>query len=274
MLLFLLFTVLAPGLQAQDILSFSGKITDARGYPVEYAAVGIPGKNIGTFSAADGTFTLQLPTGEGDTLHISHVSYEETRIPVAKLCEYNEPIAMQARELAEVVVYNGEKRPGKLAGRGTRIPGAVTMWSISDIGCEIGSIIETDKVFEVREIEFRVRSNSIGGAKFSVNIYRAVEETGEFHSTLCTPLYIEVPLCNEWQDIIASFGENVVMEPGRYFVSVMFVGCEEPAEIAPADSRILFPLYMKRSYKRGAVLAELEECPVNMGLVVRGYEYR
>ena len=270
----LLFAVLATNLQAQEMFTFSGKVVNASGEAVEYASIGVPGKNIGTFSATDGTFSLLLPAGFADTLYAGHVSYEAVKIPAAELPGSGEPIIMTERVLGEVVVYDGEKREGRLAGRGMRVAGAATMWDTSNIGCEIGSVVETDRLFEVREVEFRVRSNSIGGARFSVNIYRAVEETGEFLNTLCTPLYIDIPLCSERLDIVASFSENVVIEPGRYFVSIMFVACDETTEASSAGGRIYFPLYMKRSYKRSAIMAGIEECPVNMGLVVRGYEYR
>ena len=273
-ILFVFILSLVISVQAQDGFVFSGRITGDDGTPVEYASIGVPGKNIGTFTATDGTFSLLLPAGVSDTLHISHVSYEAVKIPAALLQQRDTVIAMQAKGLSEVVIYNGKKKRAELAGNGMRIPGAATMWSVGSIGCEIGSVIETKRVFEVQEIRFKIRSNRVAGAKMSVNIYKADESTGNFLNTLYTPVYVDIPLSDKKQEVGIEVTRPIVIEPGRYFVSIMFIDYDRDSISDTEESgRIYFPLYMKQSYIRNGVMEELDPIPVNMGLVIKGYEY-
>ena len=272
-ILFIFLLSLVGNITAQEGFVFSGKIVGDNGTPVEYATIGIPGKNIGSFTATDGTFALHIPARFSDTLHISHVSYKTVEVATMLLPQCDTVITMRAKALHEVVVYDGEKRRATLAGNGMHIPGAATMWSVVNIGCEIGSVIETDKVFEVREIKFKVRSNNIHGAKFSVNIYKTDEASSEFHNTLCTPVYIDIPVNESKQEINIELDESILVEQGRYFVSIKFVDYDRSAPGSEAG-RIYFPLYLKKSYIRNGIMDTPESIAVNMGLAVKGYEYR
>jgi hypothetical protein len=64
----------------------------------------------------------------------------------------------------------------------------------------------------------------------------------------------------------------LLIEPGIYFVSLMLVDCACSVDVA--NAAIHFPLYMKKSYMRKGIGCGLEKGPVNMGLEVRGIEYR
>ena len=61
-----------------------GRIINQDGVSIEYVAVGIPGKGIGTISSADGVFELEIPEGETDSLEFQHVSYLTGRIPASE----------------------------------------------------------------------------------------------------------------------------------------------------------------------------------------------
>jgi hypothetical protein len=57
--------------------SLSGFVTDPAGKPVAYASVRNPNRQVFVYSGTDGRFALQ---GElGDSLTISHISYQNTK---------------------------------------------------------------------------------------------------------------------------------------------------------------------------------------------------
>ena len=263
----------AAGCVAQSRVIIQGRITNTDGTAVEYATIGIPGKGSGTLSSADGTFILDTEACGSDTLVVSHVSYEEIKVTVNELLDMAGNVVMKARELREAVVYSGKRKKAVLAGKGMKIPGAATMFTIANKGCEIGSMVEAERVFELHEISFKVRSNSITGARFSVNIYKENEQTGEFNNTLCKPIYLDIPVNAGKQEITVEVKERVAIEPSRYFVSLMFVDYKN-ADKTAHTGRIYFPLYLKSSCTRKGVMHSLEQIPVNMGLSLKGVEYR
>lgn len=269
----ILFTILAfcaVSTTAQNSVTINGKIIDEEGKAVEYATIGIPGTESGTLSGIDGCFTLTLPQYCNDTIIITHVSYNEKRIPAAVYRSHADTlsITMQPRQLRELIVYNGKRKRGKLMGKGMRIAGAVTEWNVSHIGCEVGSVISTDKVFEVREIKFKVLSNSLKGVKFSVNIYKANEEKSEFTGITAKPIYIDITTCQSKKEYTIEPEEDIYLEPGTYYVSLKLVDAERSE---PQEGQILFPLYLKSSYIRKGPVEELEKIPMNLGLQVKGH---
>ena len=270
-LLFALFAIIATTAQSQQRTTISGKVVDADGKAVEYATVGIAGKRSGTLTGIDGLFALDVTDANDDTLLITHVSYENVRIPVDRLQRNAEEcIIMDAKQLAEAVIYSGKRKSARLAGKGMRVPAAATKMTSKNIGNEIGSIVETKRLFEVQEIEFKVAYNSLKDARFSINIYMADSTDGLFCSALCKPVYVDIPTSTEKQEIHVAVDERVILDAGRYFVSVMLVDYAKHAKAG----HILFPLYLKSSYIRNGIMDELESIPVNMGLTVKGVEFR
>lgn len=193
-----------------------------------------------------------------------------------------------AKALPEVVIYSGKKKSKKLANKGMRVAGTRTAWTPENIGQEIGSVVETDNTFQVQEISFNVMSNGIAGLKLSINIYALDEEKMQYCNVMHTPMNIDVPLCTDKKKLTVSPTEQLFLVPGRYFVAVKMVDCdasvkEEWSDNAKWDNKkrynmskqsIHFPLYLKSSYTRKGIADELEKVPVNLGLTVKGVEYR
>ena len=271
-LLLLLFFVIT--ITAQSKTTITNKIVSESGDVIEYATIGIPSKKIGTLSDANGVFTLNIDAETSDTLVIRHVSYEEKRISITECLNTTDNIVMQTKQLDEMVVYNGKRKKALFANKGMNIAGGKTEMTITHKGFEVGSMIETKRVFELQEISFNVHSNNILGAKFSVNIYRQNEATGEFTNTLYKPIYFDIPVNSNKQEIKIKVTENVIIQPGTYFVSIMFVDYDNSNNETEQHNSINFPLYLKSSYTRKGIMNELESIPINMGLSLKGIEYR
>lgn len=190
--------------------------------------------------------------------------------------------------LPEAVVYSGKKKSKKLANKGVRVAGARTAWTPDNLGQEIGSVVETDNMFQVQEILFNVMSNGIAGLKLSINIYALNEEKMQYCNIMHTPMYVDVPMRSAKQELTAYPTEQLFLAPGRYFVAVRMADCDATVKgqwndndkwdnkkrYSMSKQSIHFPLYLKSSYTRKDSADELEKIPVNMGLTVKGVEYR
>ncbi len=77
----LLSCLLPTGLRAQDKITLSGKVTDADGMPVPQANVAVENTTTGTYTDANGAYTLQLARGK-HTLVVSFVGYQTVKASV------------------------------------------------------------------------------------------------------------------------------------------------------------------------------------------------
>lgn len=186
--------------------------------------------------------------------------------------------AQETKELNELVVIAGKKKHKKLLGTGMKISGGATSFTPDKTGYEVGSIIKTKHPFEIEEIMFGVLSNSIEGAILGVEIYSI--ENG-FTKRLFQPLLYKIPN-GEKLNIRIVPDSRIILEPGEYFIAIRFVDCSENSKSNCSQEnqsykereRMLLPLYIKNSYIRKDSSAELEKCKVNIGLKVKGIEYR
>ena len=110
-LLFAMSLLAATSTTAQEV-TIKGRILSEEGETVEYAAIGIPGTKNGTLSDSDGRFELTLPQECNDTIVVTHVSYDDVKIPATLYRNSGEAfiVTMQPRELQELTVYNGKRK--------------------------------------------------------------------------------------------------------------------------------------------------------------------
>ena len=262
----------ATTIAAQNI-TVKGRIVSEEGAAVEYATIGIPGTKNGTLSGIDGEFELTLPQGCNDTIVASHVSFGDVKIPAAAYRNRGEDfiVTMQPKFLKELTVYDGKRKKAKLAGRGMRFAGAVTAWTAEKTGYEIGSIIDVKHAFEVEEFVFSTIRNSVENARLSVNIYSIDETESSFINVMHHPIYVDIPVSEKKSEHVITANESIFLSPGRYYVALKFVDGKKQTT---KDSKILFPLYLKSSYIRNGATDTPEKIPVNLGLEIKGYEYR
>ena len=271
-LLFAMSLLAATYTTAQNI-TIKGKIQSEEGTAVEYATIGIPGTKNGTLSDIDGEFELTLPQGCNDTIAVSHVSYGDVKLPAALYRNNREAliVTMQPKFLKELTVYDGKRKKAKLSDGGMKIAGGVIQLSTEKLGYEVGSIMKVKRIFEVEEILFSTVSNSIENAKLSINIYSIDESESSFINVMHHPIYVDIPVSEKKSEHVITANESISLFPGRYYVALKFVDGKKQTT---KDSKILFPLYLKSSYIRNGATDTPEKIPVNLGLEIKGYEYR
>lgn len=272
-------------LSAQEHVTVKGRIINEQGEAVEYVQLGVPKLQIGSISAADGCFEIDMPC---DTLEFFHVSYQRAAYPVTGPAD-DVVIVLHEQELPPAIFIGGDTKEKYLLKPGTGLLKSVgiittSMRSGHPSGREIGSVAQTRKPFLVKNILLTVRSNHIPGCVASINIYRIEGKKESFVNVLHKPIYFDVAVSNDPQDYDIRPEETLLLEPGKYFIAFQIVGCNNEAlqaflaktqeEQEFWEMSIDFNIYLKSSYVREVAMGEMEHLPVNIGVAVKGLEYR
>ena len=270
---------------AQENVLVKGRIINEQGEAVEYVQIGLPKRQIGTISTADGRFEMEVPC---DTLEFFHVSYQPASYIVTGPSD-DVVVVLQEQELPPAVFIGGDTKEKYLVRPGKHVLKNLGVISTSlqgehPSGRELGSVAQAKKPFLVKDILLSVRSNHIPGCVASINIYRIEGKKESFVNVLHRPIYFDVPISDQPQDFDIQPEETILLEPGRYFVAFQTVGCDTEALQAylakPVEERkngemtMDFDIYLKSSYLREAALGKMEHFPVNIGVAVKGQEYQ
>lgn len=206
--------------------------------------------------------------------------------------------AVMLEQLDSILVTAGKWKMRKLDNRGVKVAGAVAVLESGDIGKEVGSIIEVKHPFTVYAINFTVLENRIEGCRGMVGIYR-LQEGDSLVNMITMPIYQDIPMADAETEFTIAPQEQIVLDPGRYYICFSIADCIRESADAAAKTvaevfaygkkenvvgaedkvvgnkrKIYFPLYLKGSYVREAAGMPFEKMKVNMGIVVRGVEYR
>lgn len=110
--------------------------------------------------------------------------------------------------------------------------------------------------------------------KMAKNIVKEMEQTKKINiidsallvNMLHVPIYCDIPTSKKTQDFSVSPNENVILNSGRYYISL------EVVELEGEGNCLLFPAFLHKSYIREHSMGGIKKLPVNVGLVVRGYK--
>ena len=253
-----------------------GRIVNAAGTPVEYVSIGIPGQKLGTISTRDGQFELVVPRDKAGTVEFHHVSYETYYLPVSDYAK-NLTIALSNQELAPAVAHSGKVRERYLLKRGVAFLGdearcVFVPTGKSDRSGELGSAVNVKHPFRIEEISLPTVSNSIPECVISFNIYRVSDHDSVFENVLTHPIYARVPVSPSEQVITVHPGEDIVLEPGRYFFGLQIVDYSRSSYREDKDG-LACKVYLQSSYFRQTPVEKPIPIPINVGLTVKGKEY-
>ena len=271
-------------LSAEERVTIKGRIINEQGEAVEYVQLGVPKLQIGTISTVDGRFEIKVPR---DTLEFFHVSYQPAAYPVTGPAD-DIIIVLHGQELPPAVFIGGNTKEKYLLKPGTNVLKNMGIISTSlhsehPLGRELGSVANAKKPFLVKDILLTIRSNNIPRCVASINIYRIEGKNESFVNVLQKPIYFNVSVFKDSQDFNIQPEENILLEPGKYFIAFQIVGYDEQALLAylskPDEEKKFwemtmdFDVFLKSSYLRETALGEMKHFPVNIGLSVKGLEY-
>lgn len=261
-------------LSAQEQVTVTGHVVNERGEGIEYVQLGVPRLQIGTISDADGYFKIEVPC---DTLEFFHVSYQPASFMVTGP-DNDVLIVLRDQELPPAVFMGGNTKEKYLMRPGLMVLKSIGVISTSieggrPSGRELGSVAKAAKPFLVKDIQFSIRSNHIPGCVASINIYRIEGKKESFINVLHRPIYFDVAVSDEPQQLDIQPDEFLLLEPGRYFIAFQIVGYDETIP-QTREMTMECNIFLKNSYLRETALGKMEHFPVNIGIAVKGLEYQ
>lgn len=167
--------------------------------PLSYVNIGIVGKNVGTVSDLDGSFSIELNSDfDDDSLRFSYIGYKPF---VVKVSDYkNLPIKdialqQQAFSLNEIVVHpvNMEDKILGNKFKGNKIQAG---FRENYKGFECGVLLKIKKSAILEEFVCSIASSSYDSIFYRLNIYKE-DEGGNFVNILKAPIYIHQKINNK-----------------------------------------------------------------------------
>lgn len=283
--LLLAFLLLPFCVFAQERVTVKGRIINEKGEAVEYVQLGVPKLQIGTISTVDGRFEIEVPC---DTVEFFHVSYQPAAYPVKGPIE-NVVIVLHEQELPPAVFIGGNTKEKYLIHPGVKINeqiGGADFYRPGGggKGAELGCIAKVRKPFLIKDIQFTILDNHIPGCVASINVYRIEGDPESFVNVLHKPIYFNIIESDSRQDYSIQPEENILLEPGKYFIALQVVATDDEAvrkiletpesERHPRALHMSTALYFKSSYQRYSAMGKMTKIPVNIGVGVKGLEYQ
>ena len=210
------------------------------------------------------------------TVEFHHVSYATYFLPTSDFSK-SLTVVLSDQELAPAIAHSGRVREKYLLKRGVtflngQALGVFTPAEGTDQSGELGSAVNVKHPFRIGEIALQTVSNSIAGCVLSFSIYRVSDHDSVFENILTHPIYANIPVSDSAQTVTVHPGEDIVLEPGRYFFGIQVVDYDRSAYQAKRDG-LAFKIHLQDSYYRETPVAKPVRIPVNVGLTVKGKEY-
>ncbi len=298
----------AWGAAGQKVVS--GRTVDTEGAAVGSVNIMIRDTRIGTASDNSGRFTLSIPARlMRDTLIITHVAYEELKVPVAGLGGNETFTLIPASYTADDAVVEARRlRRKTLDERGEKA--GLWAWTFSRELAEFGSFFEVEDQFLVDNFRFRVLRNSRVPLRAEVVVYHNDDDAWQgWQNILQEPIYVDfrpddpmdnymdsldtrpyerlervedgfIEMENPDTDYIRTVkpAQRLLLEKGRYMVTLRYVVSGRTMVLADRYPWVLprFAVYNEPGMRRGGRMNGNEPSPFmpcdrNAGIIVRGY---
>ena len=258
----LLVSLILPVLiYAQETIK--GRIKAANGNPVEYATVSVD--SIFTLSDAKGNFSLALPKGHTDDMHISHISFKPKSIPRSKYVSGNIDITLEeaVNELADITITNSKKnRMKSISGMGMRFPGGDACFRNYHDGIkELGPIVKADKDFSVESITLKVLRNIYTKCVLRVILY---EIKGKKLTPIqAKPLYADAKRDGKYS-LSFTPQQHICLKKGhRYYAGLTIVDASDKGELH-------IPAHLHSGLGHNTLTEKTKKLPVSIGMKLLG----
>lgn len=168
----------AAGVSPENAPLLKGIVRDGlTGKPLAFANISVPGKQMGTVTAQNGSF--QLPVGVGkriDSIRVSMVGYRDTICSNTNGQEQGKILHLTLQpnitKLKETVVV-AHLRPTRIIGSTSTSKSMSFGFPLKFLGSEIGSRMQLGKKdVLLKRFRFTVAANRLDTAVFRLNIYR------------------------------------------------------------------------------------------------------
>lgn len=248
----------------------TGTVKNAKGQNIEYVTVEVKDRDIRTISDAHGNFSVKIPDGNSSKLIFSHVSYSPKTVDISDIADKGHlNVMMEPSEymLHDFAVIGKKMKEKTLKHKGLRLPGEAAYEGLDNIGLEIGVFVNPEHDFHVKNVNLDVKKCTYSKCTLSINMYEIVGKDSLIN-ILHKPIYSVIEKSQVKQSIVFQPQEQLYFTHGkRYYVSMEIVDIQ-------SNGMIVFPIYLKECYLRAPELSKIEKIPINIGLSIKGYEYK
>ncbi len=260
--LFFAFVLGCTSIMAQTIHGFVCQ--SGPGKPVEYANVGISGKNVGTVTDASGKFSLDVaPEYDNDVLLISLLGYAPLRVKVAELRKKSENtlyLDEKVIELKEVVIKPRKVRE-RVLGVTTKSKAMMAGFKDNLLGYECGVLMKVKKSAVLKKVKIHIAQCSYERLFYRLNIYR-FQDKKLFVNVLREPIYIDIPASAIKDEIQLDLSDKNIMVEGDFLVTL-----EHVKELGPGLLHFCSSLSTKTYYRKTSQ-GQWMTVPVGVGISV------
>lgn len=254
-------------LNAQDVRTFSGRVTDSNGDGIEYVSIGVPNDTIFTVSDINGYFRFRLPDSDTRGIVFSHLSYDPFTLgpPEAGSDTEGLGITLNYHELPEAVVLPDDGKKVTVLGKGVRWAGAGFGLSNVEGGIlneEWGSKVRLRKPTRIEKAELECKLEDVDKAVLSFVIYEITSDSTSFVPVQHVPVYQTILPGDDYKTLVFEEPEVLLLDPGTYYFAVKFVEFE-------GDGALVCKGYFKSAYERTGDF----HLPLSIGLKVTGIEF-
>jgi hypothetical protein len=203
LLVWLILTSITCIINAQSSYKIQGIILDSANHlsPIDFASIGIIGKNVGTVSNDSGIFHLSIPNENlHDSLTFSRIGFYSKNMNIGWLLKQNNVKIILVPKPIQIddVQININKLKSKTLGNITRshsIVGSITS-DTSSLGQEFGTVfhLPNSQVF-IKDFNFHIYYNRPDSAKLRLNIYK-YNNKGIGKNLLKENIYFEITTKN------------------------------------------------------------------------------
>ncbi|PBQ33437.1 hypothetical protein CNR22_17180 [Sphingobacteriaceae bacterium] len=156
-------------------ISISGKVLDPLSREsLAYVNIGIKGKNLGTTSLSDGTFSISIPSSfQNDTLTFSLIGYADFKLPIEASGKKVIPLFRQASVLPEISISTSKLVEAKF---GLTKHAAIHFIDASINQNDIFEIAQLIKLpatnTKLNSVDLYINEDNADSVKFRINIYK------------------------------------------------------------------------------------------------------
>lgn len=193
--------------------------------PIEFANIGIVGKNVGTVTDLNGKFNLLVDSKyDKDTILFSIIGYKPLLLKISDLrkCIDNEVLLEEkAYELTEVII-RPKRFVQRTLGVTTKFKKIAAGFADNKLGYECGILMRIRKTAFLKKVNIHISNCSYDTIFYRLNIYK-VHGKLDFENILREPIYINMSKESVRDEIqIDLQPENIVVE-GDFLVTLEHV---------------------------------------------------
>lgn len=215
--------------------------------PVDYVNIGLMGKELGTVSSADGSFSLDIPSNfNNDTLYLSRVGYEKKGIKVADLRSQNSNtiLMVEKRYALDEVSIEPKKFKKKTLGVTTDFKGVVAGFNNYHLGYELGLLMKVNKSTYIHQVKINFASSSYDTVFLRLNIYKPTGELS-FENILKEPVYIKIAKSEIGKPVIIDLKNQYLHVDDDFLVTLEYVRDLGEGQLMFCASLISQPTYYR-----------------------------